>query len=66
MDIKKLYEGLKTEVTYDKSLEYWENPPDLIYCFKGIVSSKAKIEKDIKEYKCNVDEKGYIDACKNG
>ena len=42
MDIKKLYEGLKTEVTYDKSLEYWENPPDLIYCLKELYLQRQK------------------------
>ena len=64
MDTKRLYEELKCDVTYDKFLDYWENSPDLLDCFKGNISSKEKIERHIKVCKCNVDEKGYIDAYK--
>ena len=33
--------------------------------FKGIISTKEKIERHIKECKCNVDEKEYFEAYKN-
>lgn len=64
MDTKILYKELKCEISYEKFLENWSSPENYIDAFKGIISSKEKIERSIKVCKCNVDEKGYIDAYK--
>ena len=64
MDTKILYKELKCEISYEEFLENWSSPENYIDAFKGIISSKKKIERPIKVCKCNVDEKGYIDAYK--
>ena len=65
MDTEKLYKGLKCKVTYGEFLEKWSSPENYMDAFKGIISTKEKIERHIKECKCNVDEKEYFEAYKN-
>ena len=65
MDTEKLYKSLKCNVTYEEFLEQWSSPENYTGAFKGIISTKEKIERHVKECKCNVDEKGYFEAYKN-
>lgn len=64
MDVKKLYKELEAEVSYEEFLENWTNPQNYMEAFKGTISTEEKIEKSIKECKCNIDKEKYFVAYK--
>lgn len=65
MDIEKLYNGLKSKVTYNEFLEEWMSPENYMDGFKGIITTEEKIKRHIKKCKCEVDIKEYFNAYKN-